>query len=186
MNDIIRCGKMAARFFAALTVMLTALCFLVYGISDNIAYKRYVGRITDISKPELLYEDPDSFRVTYEFNTGSGTVQKNFKIADFQRDRYSVGDEYAFYYRKDWDMSMSEEDAQIVLKCLLIIPLIFFIPSFTAVLAALLPCRARAEQIIQAARAFPICFGLSVISALLPVALALYGTFTYEESIFGR
>lgn len=181
MNDIIQCGKRAARFFAVLTVMLTALCPLVYGISYNAAYKRYVGRITDISATD----SPDDFTVTYEFDPGSGTVREEFHIFDFQRDRYSVGDEYVLYYSED-GVAISEWDAKDNFKFFIIFPLVFFAPAFIAVLAALLPWRAKSEQIIQAARAFPICSGLSVISALLPVVLVLYAAFNYEESVFGE
>lgn len=180
MNDIIGCGKRAARFFAALTVMLTALCLLVYGISDIAEYKKYVGRITDISETD----SPDDFMMTYEFDPGGGAAREEFHIFDFQRDRYSVGDEYVIYYRDG--SVIIEEDAKENFKFFVICPLAFFVLAFIAVLAALLPWRAKSEQIIQAARAFPVCFGLSVISALLPVVLALYVAFNYEESVFGE
>lgn len=180
MNDIIRCGKRAARFFAALTIMLTALCLLVYGISDSAAYKRYAGRITDISETD----SPDDFMVTYEFDPGSGVVREEFHIFDFQRDRYSVGDEYVIYYRDG--SVINEEDAKDNFKFFVICPLVFFAPAFIAVLAALLPWRAKSEQIIQAARVFPICFGLSVIAALIPAAFGVYILFIYDDSLLGE
>lgn len=180
MNDIIGCGKRAARLFAVLTIMLTALCLLVYGISDIAAYKRYAGRITDISETY----SPDDFTVTLEFDPGSGTVQEKFHIFDFQRDRYSVGDEYVLY--SEDGMAISEEVAKENFNFLIICPLVFFAPSFIAVLTTLLPWRAKSEQIMQAAREFPVCFRLSVIAALIPTAFGMYLLFIYEDSLLGE
>ena len=146
-EEYFRCAGCAAVFFCAVTVLMGALPWLVYGIMDNLSYHRYVGTVTAISElvPSNITVDGrviNAAEAAFEFRLENGEVRRDTSSvydwdADGIPDEYSVGDEYVVYTHDGYSGTRSEEWVKEDMTSVSAYPLMFIIPAFIAAILAM-------------------------------------------------
>ena len=195
-RSFIKCAKSAACFFCALTVLLGAWHWFVYGIVDNLGYHKYTGKVIKISEYEYAPErnicigsgPANIVYGQYEYFTKSGCRQQgSFTIIDESKEKYTVGSEYVVYTHNGRSGDVSEYSAKQTMRQNIIFPLILIIPALTAALTG----AAKAggffgllSVLITAREMFPKSFYFSLAASLLSGAVTVYTRFIFEDNSF--
>lgn len=188
----IKSAKSAACFFCALTVLLGAWHWLVYGIVDNLGYHKYTGNVIKISEykyaPErniCIGSGPASIvHGQYEYFTKSGyRRQGSFTVIDESKEKYTVGSEYVVYTHNGRSGDFSEYSAKSAMRQNIIFPLIFIIPALTAAIIG--TAKAGGFSGLAAVRErFPKSFYFSLAASMLSGAVMVYTRFIFEDNSF--
>ncbi len=187
-RPLIECARSAACFFCGLTVLLGALPWLVYGISDNLSYNKYVGKVIEVSEfapASNIFIDgiPASIAEgTYEYFTKSGgRRQGTFTVFEDNREKYTVGSDYVVYTHEGWSGDVSEYSAGQAMRQNIIYPLIFIIPALIAALSGAAKSGGL-SGVTPARETFPKGFYFSLAASLVSGAAAVYVLFIWENN----
>lgn len=189
-REYFRCAGSAAVFFCALTVLMGALPWLVYGIIDNLSCHRYTGRVTAISEfapSNITYEGRviNTAEAAYEYRLSNGEVRRGtFSVYDWDNDgtadEYAVGDEYIVYTHNGYSGSRSEVWARGNMTDNVSGPLFIIIPALIA--AAVGGAKTKGLSLIW--YVYPKSVVFSCIMSLLAAWEAVYNLFIFEAGGF--
>lgn len=180
----IRSAKSAACFFCALDLLLGVLPWLVYGISDNLSYNKYIGSVTAVSDfvpAKNVFIDGEPANIAegeYEYFTESGDRrQGSFTVFEDSKDKYTVGSDYIIYTHEGRSGDVSEYSAKTAMQENIIYPLIFIIPALiTAIFGA-----AKTDSFSRVRENFRGSFYFSLTAPLLSCAAMVYVLFIWEN-----
>lgn len=189
-EEYFRCAGCAVVFFCAVTVIMGALPWLVYGVIDNLSYHRYVGTVIAISElvPSNITVDGrviNNAEAAYEYRLDSGEVRRDtFRVYDWDADgipdEYAVGDEYILYTHDGYSGDMSESWARGNMTDNILYPLIFIIPAVIAAAAG----GAKTKGLSLIWYVYPKSVVFSCIMSLLSAWEAVYNLFIFEADGF--
>ncbi|MDE7294370.1 MAG: hypothetical protein K2N72_08095 [Oscillospiraceae bacterium] len=187
-RSFIECAKSALCFFCGLTVLLGALPWLVYGISDNLSYNKYVGKVIEVSEfapARNIFIDSVPASIAegkYEYYTKSGgRRQGSFIVFEDNKEKYAVGSDYVVYTHEGWSGDVPEYSAKSDMRQNIIFPLIFIIP---ALIAAFIGAAKSGGffGVLTVREMFPKGFIFSLSASLLSGAVMVYVLFIRENN----